>query len=276
MDYDLICIGGGIAGATLGRALARHGARVLIIEREVRFRDRVRGETIHPWGVADARALGIADLLLETCGQEVRWWRSSAVAAPAVQERDLVATNPHRAGELTFHHPQMQETLLRAATEAGAEVRRGVSAIGLVLGALPVVTVQAKGQPPETLSARLVVAADGRNSRARAWGGFVVRRDPERLVVAGLLLDGVALPSDGVRTVSHAATGQSALFFPLRDGRHRAYFVYRKTGPPRPLAGDSACQTSSPVASPPGPIPPGSPEPSRRGPWRRSRGPTAG
>jgi menaquinone-9 beta-reductase len=130
MEYDLICIGGGIAGASLGRALAEHGARVLIIERETRFRDRVRGETIHPWGVVDARALGIADRLLATCGQEVRWWRSSSVGTPEVQERDLVATTPHRAGELTFYHPQMQETLLRAAAEAGAEVRRGVTAIG--------------------------------------------------------------------------------------------------------------------------------------------------
>lgn len=100
-----------------------------------------------------------------------------------------------------------------------------------------VVTVQVGGGAPETISARLVVAADGRNSRARTWGGFIVRRDPARLVIAGLLLDRVALPGDGVRAVSHAATGQFALFFPLRDGRHRAYFVYRRTGPRRPLSG---------------------------------------
>ena len=92
MDYDLITIGGEIAGATLGRALTSHGARVLIVERESRFRDRVRGETVRPWGVAEARALGIADLLLDTCGQEVRWWRSSAVGVPGMLERDLIAT----------------------------------------------------------------------------------------------------------------------------------------------------------------------------------------
>jgi len=146
-------------------------------------------------------------------------------------------SSPARAGELTFHHPAMQETLLRAAAEAGAEVRRGVRVIALTPGTPPSVSIQAEGVAPETFSARLVVGADGRTSRARGWAAFAVNRDPERLVVAGLLLAGVRLPADAVRVVSHAAIGQMALFFPLRDGRHRAYFAYRRTGTPRPLSG---------------------------------------
>lgn len=236
MDYDLICIGGGIAGASLGRALALRGARVLIIERETHFRDRVRGEAIHPWGVVEARALGIVDLLLATGGQEVRWWRSSSVTAPEVLERDLIATTPQRAGELTFYHPEMQETLLRAAAEAGAEVRRGATVIGLSPGIHPTVSVQTGGAL-EAIQARLIAAADGRNSRARGWGGFAVCRDPERLMIAGLLLDNVRLPGDGVRVVSDAAAGRSALFFPLRGGRLRAYAVQHRVGSGRPLSG---------------------------------------
>jgi 2-polyprenyl-6-methoxyphenol hydroxylase-like FAD-dependent oxidoreductase len=237
IGYDLICVGGGIAGASLGRALALHGARVLIIEREMHFRDRVRGEAIHPWGVVEARALGIADLLLETCGQELRWWRSSSVATPAIQERDLVATTPHRTGELTFYHPQMQETLLQSAAGAGVEVRRGSTVIGLVPGAPPAVIVQTGSAAPETIHARLIVGADGRKSRARAWGGFAVNRDDEQFAIAGVLLAGVGLPGDGVRVVSHAGIGQFALFFPLHDGHQRAYCCYRRPGPPRPLSG---------------------------------------
>jgi menaquinone-9 beta-reductase len=48
VDYDLVVIGGGLAGSSLGAALARHGARVLIIEKEAIFRDRVRGEGMLP------------------------------------------------------------------------------------------------------------------------------------------------------------------------------------------------------------------------------------
>ena len=74
MLYDVITIGGGLAGATLAKNLAEHGYRVLVLERETSFRDRVRGEQMHPWGVAEARALGIYDHLESTCGHQTRWW----------------------------------------------------------------------------------------------------------------------------------------------------------------------------------------------------------
>jgi len=52
-EYDIITVGGGLAGATLAKAMAENGARVLVIERERQFKDRVRGEGTFPWGVAE-------------------------------------------------------------------------------------------------------------------------------------------------------------------------------------------------------------------------------
>jgi flavin-dependent dehydrogenase len=43
-EYDIITIGGGLAGAALAKVLAERGLRVLVLERETTFRDRVRGE----------------------------------------------------------------------------------------------------------------------------------------------------------------------------------------------------------------------------------------
>jgi flavin-dependent dehydrogenase len=45
-DYDVVIVGGGLAGSGLGAALAKTGARVLITEREAQFRDRVQGEGV--------------------------------------------------------------------------------------------------------------------------------------------------------------------------------------------------------------------------------------
>jgi len=57
--YDIIVVGGGLGGATLAKAMAEHGARVLVLERERRFKDRVRGEATWPWGVAELKQLDV-------------------------------------------------------------------------------------------------------------------------------------------------------------------------------------------------------------------------
>jgi len=130
MLYDVITVGGGLAGATLAKNLAEHGYRVLVLERETHFRDRVRGEQMHPWGVAEARALGIYDNLATTWGHQTRWWLTYQ-GTTLVEHRDLAATTPHGVGSFNCSHPAMQEAVLHLAVEAGAEVRRGITVEGV-------------------------------------------------------------------------------------------------------------------------------------------------
>lgn len=42
-QYDLIIVGGGLGGSALAKCMAEHGARVLVLERDQQFQDRVRG-----------------------------------------------------------------------------------------------------------------------------------------------------------------------------------------------------------------------------------------
>ena len=60
MSFDAITVGGGLAGSTLSAELVRAGHKVLVLEREAQFKDRVRGENMVPWGVAAARRLGLS------------------------------------------------------------------------------------------------------------------------------------------------------------------------------------------------------------------------
>jgi flavin-dependent dehydrogenase len=71
MTFDVITVGGGLAGSALATALARTGHKVLVLERETRFKDRVRGENMVPWGVA----LRLVDDLLAAGGH---WDRIAA------------------------------------------------------------------------------------------------------------------------------------------------------------------------------------------------------
>jgi 2-polyprenyl-6-methoxyphenol hydroxylase-like FAD-dependent oxidoreductase len=106
--YDIITVGGGLGGSALAKAMAESGARVLVVERERQFKDRVRGEAMHPWGVAEARALGVYDLLHEACGHEVPW-RDTYLGPERSIHRNLSTTTPQRAAEFTFYHPTMQQ-----------------------------------------------------------------------------------------------------------------------------------------------------------------------
>ncbi len=222
-DYDIITVGGGLGGASLAKVMAEHGSRVLVIERETEFKDRVRGEAMSPWGVADARRIGILDTLMEAGGHELP--RATAYAGQMqIQERDLVATTPDGMPMLAYYHPRAQESLIAAAAKAGAEVRRGAKASLVTPGETPSVVVERNGEK-EKLTCRLAVGANGRGSPVRGWGGFAVKHDKDHLLVAGLLFAGMPADEDANRIVFNFEIGHGALLFPQGGGRVRAYTV---------------------------------------------------
>lgn len=219
MDFDLVIVGGGLAGSAFATAMARTGARTLIVEREPVFRDRVRGEGMLPWGITEARELGIYDRLLADCAHRTRW-----LTMPD-SNRDLVETTPARTGLLDFYHPEMQQCLLDLAVESGAELLRPAEVLEVVPGDPPTVTLRVDGTT-RRLTCRLVVGADGRNSRVRAQAGFTVERDPDWVTIAGALYRDLRVPDDAVQMVVNPIDQGLSIVFPIGGGRFRAYVAY--------------------------------------------------
>jgi 2-polyprenyl-6-methoxyphenol hydroxylase-like FAD-dependent oxidoreductase len=219
--YDIITIGGGIAASSLAKAMAERGAKVLMLERETKFKDRVRGEAIVSWGMAEANELGISNVLKEKCGHDVPFVEAGTGL------RDLRATTLQKLPLLSFPHQAMQEALLAAAEDAGAEVRRGVTVEQIECGAEPAVVVGGNGR--ERISARLVIAADGRGSAARKWAGFQLCEQNNDYYMAGVLLTNVHAPADTMYALFNPALGMWAALIPQAGGQSRAYFVYPKT-----------------------------------------------
>jgi 2-polyprenyl-6-methoxyphenol hydroxylase-like FAD-dependent oxidoreductase len=240
MGFDVIVVGGGLAGSTFAARIAKSGRRVLVLESEKQFKDRVRGENMLPWGVDAARRLGVYDRMRSAGAHPVRWWNTYAMGQQTGR-RDMPATSPHGQFSLNIFHPDLQESLLQYAMDAGAEVRRGVRVQGLepANGASPRVAFEDDGRQ-RTESARVVVGADGRFSNVRSWGGFEVQRHPDFLTIAGTLVEGSEIPDDGI----HLAMGPGFAMFgaPLGGGRARTYFVYPGVAGRRQLTGAGKIQ----------------------------------
>lgn len=233
--YDAIVVGGGLGGAALADQLARSGHGVLVLERDTRFKDRVRGENILPWGVAAARRLGIYETLLNAGARCAPTWIVYANGQPT-SARDLRKTTPGGNPMLNVYHPDMQEALLIRARAGGATVKRGATVIGIDAGPgrSPAVTYELDHEW-HTTTARIVVGADGRASRMRSWAGFEIHRSPDMLTVAGMLIDGSEVPEGGAYLCM--GPGIATFWAPLGHGRSRTYFVYPGVAGRRGLTG---------------------------------------
>lgn len=237
MSYDAIIVGGGLAGSAVADQLARAGRSVLVLERETRFKDRVRGENMLPWGVAAAKRLGIHDELVAAGGSIAPNFVRVTMGTVG-EPRDMRVTTPGGDAMLNMYHPRLQETLLARAANSGAEVMRGATVLALDSGPgkAPAVTFEFRGMQ-QTLSARIVVGADGRASRMRAWAGFEPQRSPDLLTIAGTLITGTSVP-EGCAFLC-MGRGIGSFWAPLGDQRSRVYFIYPALAGRRSLSGNS-------------------------------------
>jgi len=221
--YDLIVIGGGIAGSSLALTMAKAGRSVLVLEASTAFVDRVRGEWISPWGVAETRQLDLYDLLVAAGGHHVTRHATydETVSPDDMQELPLSIFREGVPGPLCIGHPHHCQTLFDAAARAGAEMRRGVEVVDLSFGARPSVSFTHEGQKV-VANARLVVGADGRASGVREAAKIVLHQDHPHHMFAGLLVDGVPRWETDLQSIG--TEGDFAfLTFPQGGGRARVY-----------------------------------------------------
>src|SRR3954449_10111691 len=72
---DVAIVGGGIGGASLAYALTREGLGVTVLEASEEYEDRVRGESMQVWGVAEARNLGVEQVMLDAGAHIAPVWK---------------------------------------------------------------------------------------------------------------------------------------------------------------------------------------------------------
>jgi len=168
--YDAIVVGARCAGAPTAMLLARQGHRVLLVDRSTFPSDTLSTLVIQPKGVAALMRWGLFDEVAATgCPPIERYCFDfgPVVISGRPQPADGTAT------AIAPRRTVLDRILVDAAARAGAEVREGFTVDEVLVDDGTVVGIRghADGGPEVIEHARVVIGADGHNSRvARAVG----------------------------------------------------------------------------------------------------------
>jgi 2-polyprenyl-6-methoxyphenol hydroxylase-like FAD-dependent oxidoreductase len=194
--------------------LARRGLRVLLVDRATFPSDTVSTHLIHAPGVAALSRWGLLD-------------RVRATGCPPINNYSFdfgafaIAGSPRPSdGVATAYAPRrtvLDKILVDAAAEAGAEVRESFTVDDVIVedGVVAGIRGRTASGAQTVERARIVVGADGRNSRvARLVGAEEYNSKP--MLQWGYYTYWSGLPLDGMQTVIRPNRGWGA--FPTNDG----------------------------------------------------------
>ena len=178
---DIVIVGGGPAGSSLGVALARLGISVVILDRARFPRPKPCAEYLSPQASRVLQAMGVLDEVERSGAAQLA---GMIVRAPngtrVVGQFAGCALKGFRDRGLSVRREVLDAILLRAAERAGAEVRESIHVVDVVRdtrGRVRGVRTADNGE----ISADLVVGADGlRSVVARRLGLACSSRWPRR------------------------------------------------------------------------------------------------
>jgi 2-polyprenyl-6-methoxyphenol hydroxylase-like FAD-dependent oxidoreductase len=188
-SFDVVVVGARCAGAPLATMLARDGLRVCLVDKDRFPSDTPSTHGIQPTGVQVLERLGVLDSLLELAPPIHRL--RMVVDDIAMPAADVVAISG--APCLSVRRVALDQILVDAAADAGAEVRLQTAVTGLVMeGKRAAGVTTTSGE----LRAPLVVGADGtRSAMARMVGAREYHPTPNGRVFMWAYYD--ADPTDG-------------------------------------------------------------------------------
>lgn len=197
--FDVAIVGGGPAGSSCAAFCARAGLRTLLLERETFPREKVCGDCINPscWPVL--RRLEVEDQVRALPHGNLR-----SVEFIGVKRQSISIALPDGA-EIAVKRSLLDNLLLARAREFGAQIFQKATVTELSLTSNW--SIRAGDQHFE---ARMLVAADGRNSTVARRRNLLPRAGKERVA----LQTHIPLPRDfGERVVlqflDHGYSGQA-------------------------------------------------------------------
>lgn len=171
--YDVIVVGARVAGSPTAMLLARHGHRVLLVDRARFPSDTLSTHIIHACGSAALQRWGVLEPVRASGCPPIETYSFDFGSV-------VLRGTPRTVDGVSAYAPRrtvLDAILVEAAASAGAEVRQGYNVDGFVFEDGRVAGIRHQGR---TERARLVIGADGRNSHlAEAVGAASYHTKPK-------------------------------------------------------------------------------------------------
>jgi 2-polyprenyl-6-methoxyphenol hydroxylase-like FAD-dependent oxidoreductase len=213
-DYDVIVVGGRVAGAAAALLLARAGLRVAVVERSPVGTDTVSTHALMRAGVLQLSRWGLLPAVQAAGTPAVR---RTLFHYPGQTVQVSIRPSPGVEALLAPRRTVLDPILLDAAQDAGAQLWERTAMVGLVHrdGRVAGVRLRTSAGEERTLRAHLTIGADGlRSDVATAVGAGTEREADHASAVLYAYRSG--LPTDGYEWAY--APGVAAGLIPTNDG----------------------------------------------------------
>jgi len=174
---EVVIVGAGGGGAVLGLALARKGVSTVVLEQAAGPPGGLRGEILQPNGQQVLDRLGLLGQLPPDATKSVRLFHFCRVGGNRLCTVDYdLLPPPYNRAIVTLPNVAHHTILQALKSRAPGALRYGVQFRGLLREGRRVVGVEAEcGNKSLTISAKLVVGADGAFSKVREALGIPAR-----------------------------------------------------------------------------------------------------
>jgi flavin-dependent dehydrogenase len=212
-DFDAIVVGASVAGCTAARLYAQRGARVALVEKrpDLDAYKTVCTHFIQPSATPTIEKLGLAALIEEhgAVRNSIDLWTPYG---------GWIRSRPGTPHGYNVTREVLDPLLRRMTAETpGVELMAGSSATELLQNGSYGVVIEDRRRARRALRARLVVAADGRDSDVARLAGVRGRVRPHNRFFYYAYWSGVRRPDD--RSRMWFMEPDCAYLFPNEDGR---------------------------------------------------------
>jgi 2-polyprenyl-6-methoxyphenol hydroxylase-like FAD-dependent oxidoreductase len=223
-SFDVVVVGGGLAGLTLARALSEKGHPTAVLEARRGIAPLKRGMSLAPNGLHVLDKLKLLGDVLEI-GCKLRFVKYLKASGDLLVAYDYHNLSFDQNYLLSFLPHELEAVLQKRALQSQVKIFAGAKFDGLLRDGRQITGIRATIEgAPSSLRARIVVGADGGKSVVRQTAGIKATSKPYESSYA-VTVTNTSSHGPAEEATHHIGKGQMLGDFPLPHGHYLFFYI---------------------------------------------------